>query len=133
MTFTDEQKALTADLQHRYWNDAFLQRGGRDTIAGDELLWAYEQGVRIFTPCADGLPRELGPGEAGKLPEGARIQVITTYRHRDLRPLRRVRRRGLAAPRQPERLEGRSMTLLLAIDPGPAESAYVLIDAEVSR
>ena len=25
------------------------------------------------------LPRELGPGEVGKLPAGARFQVITTY------------------------------------------------------
>ena len=52
-------------------------------IALDELQHATDtnaSGVRIFTPCADGLPRELVPGEAGKLPEGARIQVITTYR-----------------------------------------------------
>ena len=35
--------------------------------------------ARIFTPCADSLPRELGAGEAGKLPAGARFQVITTY------------------------------------------------------
>ena len=27
-------------------------------------------GARVFTPCADGLPRDLGAGEAGKLPDG---------------------------------------------------------------
>ena len=42
-----------------------------------------DEGARFFTPCADGLPRELGPGEVGKLPAGARFQVITTYQMGD--------------------------------------------------
>lgn len=39
--------------------------------------------ARIFTPCADGLPRDLRAGEASDLPAGACFQKITTYRMGD--------------------------------------------------
>ena len=53
-------------------------RGDWFTHEGQWLSMDYD-GTRVFTPCADGLPRELGPGEVGKLPAGARFQVTTTY------------------------------------------------------
>ena len=55
------------------------QEGGDWWTSGGRYLNTEVSTVRIFTPCADSLPRELGAGEAGKLPAGARFQVITTY------------------------------------------------------
>ena len=149
MTYTDEQKALAADLVETY-RDAFDKASENETTialtSGDAgLLAVYDRGLaaqpgwreitcdeitkgmrvrtvvpyedcidciyegiagrqegndwwwtpgdrylhtgsptaRIFTPCTDGLPRELDLGEAGKLPAGARFQVITAYRMGD--------------------------------------------------
>ena len=75
-----EGMALRVMLPITYEGVADHEDSGDWITAKGRYLNTDVSSARIFTPCADGLPRELGPGEAGKLPEGARIQVITTYR-----------------------------------------------------
>ena len=57
--------------------------GGGWCTARGWYLNTDDSDARFFTPCVDGPPRELSPGEVGELPAGARFQLITTYRMGD--------------------------------------------------
>ncbi len=91
------------DCINTYEGIAGRQEGIDWWTPGDRYLNTGHPTARIFTPCTDGLPRELDPGEAGKLPDGARFQVITTYQMGDRwEPEGDPTYRLLSLPEQPE-------------------------------
>ena len=154
MTYTDEQKALAADLMETYqaafdeasegqtnglfisgdagllavYNRGVAAQPGWREITRDEITpgmrvrvvktrgdrintyegiadyefsgdWCTPEGwwffmgrddIHVFTPCADGLPRELSAEEVYELPDGARFQAITTFQMRSPRELWRT-------------------------------------------
>ena len=91
------------DCINTYEGIAGRQEGNDWWTPGDRYLHTGSPTARIFTPCTDGLPRELDLGEAGKLPAGARFQVITTYQIGDRwEPEGDSTYRLLSLPEQPE-------------------------------